>query len=200
MSTENPHYRIVMAVDMESSTRRTNPAKKLLRRAMYDAVEHTLHASRITEEHRDPFIDCGDGILMLLHPRDHVAKTRLLDTVMPQLHTRLTDYGCLHPEDPLRLRAVIHAGDIHYDQRGCYGETLDIAFRLLDAPQVKSHLRHSTLPLAFVVSDDIYLSTIRHGYPGITESEYRNTVRVRVGGRTHQGWVHQGALSDIPVP
>jgi GTP diphosphokinase / guanosine-3',5'-bis(diphosphate) 3'-diphosphatase len=33
-----------------------------------------------------------------------------------------------------RLRVVLHAGEVHYDGNGCFGEALDIAFRLLDAP------------------------------------------------------------------
>ena len=32
----------------------------------------------------------------------------------------------------MRLRAVVHAGEIHDDGRGFYGEDLDVAFRLLE--------------------------------------------------------------------
>jgi hypothetical protein len=39
------------------------------------------------------------------------------------------------PERQLRVRVVVHAGTMFYDANGCFGETLDVAFRLLDAPQ-----------------------------------------------------------------
>ncbi|PNE13247.1 hypothetical protein [Amycolatopsis sp. BJA-103] len=189
MNIENMCYRVIMAVDMEKSTTRTNPAKAHLRRAMYDSVNHALHAGGITDHHRDPFIDRGDGVLVLLHPTEHVPKTRLLDTIMPTLATRLVD---CHGQCP-RLRAVVHAGEIHYDRQGCFGEALDTAFRLLDAPRVKAELRHSPSPLTLVVSEDIYRAVVRHDYPNIPEAAYRGTVRVRVRGQTHRGWTHQPA-------
>lgn len=187
MNTENMCYRVIMALDIEKSTTHTNPAKAHLRRAMYDALDHALRAGGINDHHRDPFIDCGDGVLVLLHPTEHAPKIRVLDTVMPQLAKRLEDQR----HHPLRLRAVAHAGEIHHDQQGCYGEALDVAFRLLNAPRVKIELHHSRSPLTLVVSDDIYRSIVRHGYPGIIESTYQQTVRVRIAARTHQGWTHQ---------
>ncbi|HLK02591.1 MAG TPA: hypothetical protein VKU39_22145 [Streptosporangiaceae bacterium] len=59
---------------------------------------------------------------------------------------------------------VLHAGDVHYDPDGCYGEALDIAFRLLDAPAVKKTLKAATGPLILVVAGHIYSSIVRHSY------------------------------------
>jgi class 3 adenylate cyclase len=164
MNIKNMCYRIIAAFDMEKSTTRTNPTKARLRHVMYEAIDQALRAAGMAE--RDPFIDCGDGVLVLLHPTERGPKLRLLDTVMPQLAARLDD----HRDQPLRLRAVVHAGEVHYDQQGCFGESLDVAFRLLNAPRVKIELHHSLSPLTVVVSDDIYRSIVRHGYPGITET------------------------------
>jgi hypothetical protein len=52
---------------------------------------------------------------------------------------------------------VVHAGEIHYDTNGCFGEALDIAFRLLDAAHVKKALQAAADPLILVIS---------HRYPG----------------------------------
>jgi hypothetical protein len=88
---------------------------------------------------------------------------------------------------------VIRAGEVHYDQQGCFGESLDIAFRLLDAPEVKANLQQTKIPLSVVVSDTIYQSIVRHGYPGITEQTYKRAVHVHIAGRAHHGWLQQSA-------
>ncbi len=94
----------------------------------------------------------------------------------------------------LRLRAVIHAGEIHCDGKGYFGEALEVAFRLLDAPRVKGCLRQAVTPLVLVVSEDIYWSIVRHEYESIAGSTFEPLVRVTVAGRRRQGWVH------VPVP
>jgi len=43
---------------------------------------------------------------------------------------RGNDHG---PECQLRLRVVLHAGDVHDDPNSCFGNALDLPFRLLDA-------------------------------------------------------------------
>ncbi|MGH3558002.1 MAG: hypothetical protein ACRDTK_11035, partial [Mycobacterium sp.] len=69
----------------------------------------------------------------------------------------------------MRVRVVLHAGEVHYDANGCFGEALDVAFRLLDAARVKQALRETPDPLVLVVSGDIYSSVVRHGYDGIDQ-------------------------------
>ena len=95
-----------------------------------------------TRCHYDRFIDRGDGILALIHPVDQAPKTLLLNRVFPLLSQLLTDYNASLPQHSqlqrqLRIRVVMHAGEVHYDANGCFGEALEIAFRLLDADRVK---------------------------------------------------------------
>lgn len=196
MTAENLRHRAIVAIDIESSTTRTNPTKAILRRTMYDMFDDALRSAGITKHHRDPLVDRGDGILALIHPTDHVPKTRLLSSVLRRLAARLADQGGKPPDQRLRLRAVVHAGEVHYDQQGCFGESLDIAFRLLDAPEVKANLRQIKTPLSVVVSDEIYQSIVRHGYPGITEQTYKRAVHVRIAGRAHYGWLQQSATPN----
>ena len=179
----SPCHRTIMAVDIEGSTARTDPVKARLREAMYDIVEKTLDSAGVADRHRDPFIDRGDGLLALIHPADEVPKTLLLNPVVPMLRDLLLGQG-------FRLRAVVHAGEVHYDARGCFGEPLDVAFRLLDSSKLKRRLSHVAEPLVLVVSDDIYFSVVRRGYDGIDNHDYLPAVRVRVAGRSHRGWVH----------
>jgi hypothetical protein len=85
---------------------------------------------------------------------------------------------------------VVHAGEVHYDANGCFGETLDIAFRLLDAAHVKNALRLAPGPLILVISGDIYRAVVRHGYDGIEQRTFHPLVRVNVAGHRYPGWIH----------
>ena len=83
----------------------------------------------------------------------------------------------------------MHAGEVSYDANGCFGEALDVAFRLLDAVQVKRTLLTAGDPLVLVVSGDIYRCVVRHGYDGIDQDAFQPLVRVQVAGHRHCGWV-----------
>lgn len=186
---EIAHHRAIVAVDIENSTHRTDQVKVRLRQALYDLLERALEAGGLTDEHHDPFLDRGDGVLTLIHPVEHAPKSRLLDTVVPALATLLADHNAQYPDHRFRLRVVIHAGEIRYDRRGCFGEALDIAFRLLDAPKLKHALRRTVAPLVLIVSEDIYRSVVRHGNDRIDERTYAPLVSTRINGWRHRGWV-----------
>jgi hypothetical protein len=190
-----PVYRSIVAVDLEGSTKRTNTVKGELRRVMYELLDQALRAAGIGPGHLEDLVDRGDGVLILVRPHDDVPKTVLLGRLMPVLAALLAGHNAqvAGPELALRLRAVVHAGEVHYDGRGFYGDDLDVAFRLLDAPAVKRSLREATSsPLVLVVSEEICTAIIRHGY--VSPGRCGPAVRVRVGERLRRGRVH------IPVP
>jgi hypothetical protein len=190
-----PVYRSIVAVDLEGSTKRTNVAKGELRRVMYELLDQALKAAGIGPNHLEDLVDRGDGVLILVRPHDDVPKTVLLGRLIPVLAALLAEHNAqvTRPELELRLRAVVHAGEVHYDGRGFYGDDLDVAFRLLDAPAVKRALREATSsPLVLVVSEEILTAIVRHGY--VSPGRCGPAVRVRVGERLRRGRVH------IPVP
>src|SRR5215469_3355948 len=198
-----PVHRSILAVDIEGSTRRTNPVKEELREEVYRLVVEALYVAGIGSQHYDPFTDRGDGILVLLRPADELPKPLLLSRLIPVLASLLVAHNSgISPADQprmLRLRTVIHAGEVHYDEQGPFGEDLDVAFRLLDAPRFKAHLKSATVPLALVASDYIYQTIIRHGYDGIAEEEFLPLVTVTVGFQRRKGWVQLPYASGIPV-
>jgi class 3 adenylate cyclase len=113
----------------------------------------------------------------------------------------LADYNASlpHPsrlQRQLRIRVVTHAGDVRYDANGCFGEALDVAFRLLDAAPVKRALRETADPLILVISGDIYSSIVRHGYDGIDQRAFHPLVRVQIAGKRHPGWIHIPGTTD----
>jgi hypothetical protein len=194
-ATGLPYYRAIVALDIERSTSRPNPVKGELRNKTYELFEAALRKAGIDSCHHDRFVDRGDGILALIHPVDQAPKALLLNRVMPMLRRLLADYNASLPQHSrlqrqLRMRAVMHAGEVHYDANGCFGEALDVAFRLLDAARVKRALREMADPLILVVSGDIYSSVVRHGYEGIDHEAFHQLVRVNVAGRRYPGWIH----------
>ena len=188
-------HRAIVALDIEQSTSRTDPVKAELRDKIYELFDTALRSAGIQRRHRDRFIDRGDGVLALIHPVPQAPKAILLSRAIPALNQLLTDYNAglpqtSRPQRQLRVRVVVHAGEVRYDMHGCFGEALDIAFRLLDDPRVKKALRAATEPLTLVVSEDIHKSVVRHGYDGIEHHAYWPLVRVQVAGNRHPGWIH----------
>jgi len=186
-----PVHRSIVALDLEGSTKHTNPVKGELRRTLYDLLNQALSGAGIGDKDLERPTDRGDGVLILIRPHDDVPKTVVLGKLIPMLTALLTDHNAsvTSPELRLRLRAVVHAGEIHQDGRGFYGDDLDAAFRMLDSPALKKALKDAAVsPLALVVSDEIFNGIIQHGY--FNEGPYQPLVRVRVGNRQRRGWIH----------
>lgn len=203
-----PHHRAIVALDIERSTIRPDPVKAELRNKIYEIFDAALCSAGIYKRYRDRFIDRGDGVLALIHPVDQAPKALLLNRAIPALNRLLTDHNARLPrpsraQRQLRVRVVVHAGEVHYDANGCFGEALDVAFRLLDASQVKRGLREAVGPLILVVSREIYGSVVRHGYEGIDQQAFHSLVRVHIAGNRHLGWIHtpeeatQHQITDI---
>jgi class 3 adenylate cyclase len=195
-----PVHRSILAIDIEDSTQRTNPVKEELRQQVYQLVLDALNKAGIDGQYCDPFTDRGDGVLVLVRPTDAIPKPLLLSRFIPALADLLSRHNdtipCEERSRFLRLRAVLHSGEVHYDGKGFFGEDLDVAFRLLDAPRFKAFLRHATGSIGLVVSDDIYWSVIRHGYDGINDHEFQPLVTVTIAGRRRKGWVHLPTSAD----
>jgi hypothetical protein len=188
-----PVYRSIMAVDLEGSTLRTDLVKGELRRVIYELLAHSLEAVAITGDRLERLIDRGDGVLVLIRPHDDVPKTVLLGRLIPLLSTRLTEYNAraAQPALRIRLRVVVHAGEVREDSQGFYGEAIDVAIRLLDSRSVKRALKQTAAPLVLVVSDQIYSGVVCHGY---LAAETYAPLRVSVGRSRQRGWV------NIPAP
>lgn len=199
-----PRYRAILAVDIEGSTTRTDPVKADLRRTLYRLLEEAFNRAGIGRGYREEYVDRGDGALVLVHPFDEVPKTLLLHPVVPILSALLAEYNSAQVigaggDRRIRVRVVVHAGEVQSDGHGNFGEALDVAFRLLDSAEAKGALRRTRAPLVLVVSEDIYHSIVRHGYEGIRADRYVPLVRLEVTGRSHQGWVLDAGAALAPA-
>jgi hypothetical protein len=225
-------WRDIVAVDIEGSTARPDPVKAVLRGALYDMLKQSLNAGGFAWRHDplvdrgdgvlalirpvqqaatiSPAGGCQTRASVNRAGTDAgLAGTALLDThtvladtVIPHLAALLARHNGSHPDQHFRLRAVVHAGNVCYDHRGCFGQSLDIAFRLLDSSQVKQVLRNTRAPVVLVVSEHVHqrASQRRNGFAvpdrfGIPCFE--PLAPLQIGHRRHRGWVR--AL-PAPVP
>jgi hypothetical protein len=175
-----PRLRVIVALDIEQSTTRPDPVKAEFRIMLYELFEAALRSAGIGPDRRDPFVDRGDGLLALVDPAELAP---LLSRVVPVFAQLLAGYNAsLPPRRQLRVRVVVHAGQVRRDDNGYFGEALDIACRLLDAPQAKAALKAAPGPLLLVISGDI-----RDSLTG--REDFRHLVTTQVAGRKHPGWV-----------
>jgi len=186
-----PRRRVIVALDIEDSTTRPDPAKGELRTMIYELFDAALRSAGITAQRRDRFADRGDGLLALIDPADQAL---LLSFALPALSRLLAGYNASLPDPAgrdrrLRVRVVVHCGNVHDDDNGCFGEALDIAFRLLDAPSVKEALKMAHGAVLLVVSSDIHDLT-SSCFSDVAGYAASRPVTVRVAGHDHQGWIH----------
>jgi hypothetical protein len=117
------YYRAIIALDIESSTSRPDIVKADRRTILYELFDAALRSAGIFPRHRDRFLDRGDGLLALIHPVAQAPKAVLLNRVIPEFSRLLTAYNASlpshgSPRRQLRVRLVLHAGEIHYDPDG----------------------------------------------------------------------------------
>jgi hypothetical protein len=181
-----PRRRVIVGLDIEQSTSRPDPVKAEFRIMLYEFFEAALRSADIGRG-RDPFMDRGDGLLALMDPAEQVP---LLSRAVPAFAQLLAGYNAsLPPPRRLRVRVVVHAGEVRDDDNGCFGAALDIACRLLDAPEAKAALKAAPGPLVLVVSGDVYRSVLGNGPGGTGREDFRHLVTAQVAGLDHPGWV-----------
>lgn len=155
-----PVHRSIIAVDIEKFGARVDPILAELRQRLDDYLRR---ATGWLEPSRVAWSDTGDGKLCLIDT-EHVV--RVLDETVDHLDKLVDHYNRVlaNERTRLRLRVVVHAGEVVPDESGWSGHAVVLAFRLLDSQQLRERLaadpgRH----LALMVSGHIYESVIRPG-------------------------------------
>ncbi|UJW30567.1 hypothetical protein L3Q67_36035 [Saccharothrix sp. AJ9571] len=197
-----PLQRTMIVVDIEGSTRRNNSATAVLRNDLYELFETALLECEITDNLRDPFTDRGDGLMAFVHAVDQAPKTLMLNKFIPVLQRLLGEHAARQPEREFRIRAAMHAGDVHFDLRGPFGEDVTLTTRLVDAPELKAALRKTSALLVLAVSEQFHHSVVRQGYDGIDEERFEQSIELDIGGRPARGWVQlpEPRAPGKPIP
>ena len=126
-------HRTIVAVDVEGfgDRRRINSHQVAVREGLYGVLRQAFRAATI------PWSGCyhedrGGGVLILAPPE--VAKSVFVESLPTQLVEGLREHNSTRPtEEQIRLRFAVHAGELHYDDHGVTGASINLTFRLLNA-------------------------------------------------------------------
>jgi tetratricopeptide (TPR) repeat protein len=198
---DQPVHRNILAVDIEGFGRqeRDDPGRVGMREALFAVLADGLELAGV-ERGQWEQSDLGDGILVLISPE--VSKVRLIDPLIGELTFALQRYNhTAGPAARMRLRAVVHAGEVVRHKQTYVGNDLNYAFRLLDSGTLRRCLADSTTDLALMVSDPIYQSVVRHGWGRIRVTSYRQVLVTAKDVKAH-AWVHvpEAAPADATPP
>jgi WD40 repeat protein len=189
MVDQEPYHRAIVAFDIEgfSWSERNDRQRLELCAGLDAALVRSLDAAGIGQEHYEMF-STGDGRLLVIDPT--VSKARLLGPLVTALHAELMRYNQGASEAAqVRLRMVVHAGELVWNSYGPVGAALNYAFRLLDSDQARERLRHTLAPMVVIVSEWIYRHVVYHEYSGIKRREYQQ-IRVTNKNVVTRAWVH----------
>jgi hypothetical protein len=180
-------HRTVLVVDVEGfgDQRRTNSHRVAVRDGLYRALKESCADAAIpwNECHHE---DCGDGVLVLV-PAE-VPKGSFVESLPHALIKTLREHNRTHyTEERIRLRMALHAGEVNYDDHGVTAASINLAFRLLDAPALKAALAESSGVLAIIVSSWFFDEVVRHSATARSGSYRQFSVAVKE--TITEGWI-----------
>lgn len=194
-----PIHRGILGIDIERFARAewTDPIQVRLRDRLYRLLDGALMDAEI-----DPSLtarsDRGDGLWLLVNADVSIA--RLLHPLSTSLVTGLADDNEQVPRaERMRLRVVVHIGELLQDPHGHTGASLNLAARLLDAQAFRVVLAESpAVDVALMVSDAVYEGVVRHGYAGIMPMDWQ-PVRIHAKETSTRAWLHLPGLTNQPT-
>jgi hypothetical protein len=170
-------YHTIIAVDVEKFSQRDAAHQRGIHAALHPLVRKAVeHCGLVWETcHHE---DRGDGLLLLAPP--DACGERLAECLPNELAGRLREYnhGAAEAAE-IRLRVVIHAGDVSHDPQGVAGPAVVLAFRLLDSDELRDVLRKSRGVLALITSEAFFHNVIE-SHPGANPGVYQ---RIHVANR-----------------
>lgn len=187
-------HRTIVVVDVEGfgDRRRTNRHQLAVREGLYRAMREAFDRAGI------PWADCshedrGDGVFILV-PAE-VPKGLFVELLPSALVAALRVHNDTHlVQERIRLRMVLHAGEVHYDEHGVTAASINLAFRLLNAGELKAALAGSPGLLAVITSSWFFEEVVRHS---AADSAAYHRIRVDVKETKTTGWI---CLPDYMYP
>lgn len=189
-------HRTVLAVDVESfgDRRRTGVHQVAVREGLYRVLEKAFLLSGIPW-HGCHIEDRGDGVFILAPP--DVAKALFVESLPGHIVGALREHNVVHSAAArIRLRMALHAGEMHLDDHGATGTSINLAFRILEAAELKAALARSPGVLALIVSGWFFDEVVRNN-PASGPPDYRE-IRVSVKETETSAWFVLPDRSEAP--
>ncbi|AEK39792.1 ATP-binding protein [Amycolatopsis mediterranei] len=174
-----------MDIESYGALRRTTPHRLTVRRGLDQALRRAFDEAGV------PWFDCrhestGDGTFVLVPAQ--VPKSPFVEVLSMVLARELRRHNEAHqPEEQIRLRMALHAGEVAYDDQGVTGSAINRTFRLLEAPQLKAALAESPGVLALITSDWFFDEVVRSST--VVDAATFRPVRVAVKETIATGWI-----------
>jgi hypothetical protein len=168
-----PQYFVILVVDIEKFGTRPNPVQTFLRGSLYALMERALDEAGIDHRGGARPVDRGDGLFLLLP--GSVPKTDLVGPFIARLRTGLRAHAQTSSDAAaLRLRVVLHSGEVAWDGRGWVGEDLNTACRMVDHQPLRDALAAAgDAQLVLGISDGWHRGVLRHDYPQLDAAAFR---------------------------
>lgn len=158
-------HRTIVVVDVEGfgAPSRNNRHQVAVRDGLYRALVGAFEKADI-DWSRCRHEDRGDGVLILAPP--DLPKSLFAEFLPGALVEALRDHNSRHPdEERIRLRMALNAGDVTEDENGVSGTAVNLTFRLVETPRLKTALKESKGLLAVISSGYFYDDVMRHSPP-----------------------------------
>jgi tetratricopeptide (TPR) repeat protein len=203
-------HRSIFVVDVAGfgACSRTNLDQVGVREGLYRSLWRAFAESGIDWDgcYRE---DRGDGAMVLI-PAE-VPKHRLAASLPGALATALREHNAVSDERVrMRMRAVLHAGEVLFDPHGVAGTAVNVAFRLLNSEALRTALMEASGELAVMASEWFFEEVIRHDRGGASRPDAYRRVLVTNKETTVPGWVRlpesaapsgrESARADVQVP
>ena len=188
MPMENAGYPVpmtILVVDAESFSLLRNPEQLAARRLLYTVLSESFESAGVPWRHCR-HEDRGDGAVVLIPPE--IPKPVVVRGLLAGFGDHLAEVARRQGLPPLRIRAALHAGEVHFDPHGIAGSDVNLTFRLAECPELKQALRLSRTGFAVILSDALYRSTVLHRYDGLDPARFFQ-VQVRVKEADAIGWL-----------
>lgn len=188
-------HRTILVVDVAgfAGRHRTNKHQRVIRDGLYRALRTAFDEAGIEWD------DCGnedrgDGVLILAPP--DIPKAPFTDVLPSALVRALKAHNHQQADEATRfeVRMVLHAGEVEIDSHGVTSNSLNHAFRLLEADPLKIALARSSGVLALITSQWFFDEVTRHSATG-DPATFRQ-FQIKVKETTAPAWI---SLPDDPL-
>jgi len=188
-------HHTILVVDVEGygDLRKTTPHRLSVRAGLFQALQRAFDDTGL------PWPDCrrectGDGVFVLAPAQ--LPKGPFVEFLPSALAEALRCHNETHrPEEQIRLRMALNAGEVTYDAHGVTAPSINRTFRLLEAPPLRSALADSPGVLALITSNWFFHEVVRNS-KNVDATTFR-PVQVAVKETSATGWI---SLPDHPFP
>lgn len=182
--------RLCLAVDIVDYSRFRNPEAARAQRHLLQVLQAARRYAGIAEGAIESD-GAGDSQFAVLPPGldEAVVVPRLIHGIgsaLAELNGRLDE------SSRMRLRVAFDRGLVDRGVNGWVGDAVIAVHRLLDSPPLRSVLSGDThADFAVAVSDTVFHDVVRHGYDGLSPTEFTaTTVDLPAKGFHARAWIH----------